>query len=369
MKRLITFIQNEIVFFVATILAIFSCLFIHPDKSYINYLDYRVLFLLFCLMIVVAGFKEIGIFNNLTKLIISKVNYTRKIVYILVFLCFVLGMFITNDVALIVFVPFTIMIFEKLDKESFLIPTIVLQTLAANLGSMLTPIGNPQNLYLYNFYDMTIGKFLLTMAPVTSLALMLIIISIFFIPNEPVSIDIDNDVVSVDHFKLFIYIALFLLCLTTVLHWISYIILLPIVIFIIFLIDRKLFKQVDYMLLLTFCSFFVFIGNIGRIEWIKDMLSAALYGREFLIGVVLSQVTSNVPAAILLSNFTNNAKELLLGVNIGSLGTLIASMASLISYKFYANTKHSNTKSYLLFFTFLNVLYLCAYVLFFSIGL
>lgn len=369
MNKILEFIKNEIVFVIATILAIISSFIVTPSKDYFDYVDFRVLVLLFSLMIVVAGFKSIGVFDYLAKTAISKLKTIWQIIYLLLFLCFFLGMFITNDVALIVFVPFTIMVLHMLHHDDLLIVVIVLQTLAANLGSMLTPLGNPQNLYIYSKYNMSIGNFLLTMLPVTVLAFMLLVISITFIKNEEITIDINDDVAPINKLHFFLYLLLFLLCILTVLHVINFLVLLGIIVIAIVFINYTLFKEVDYMLLLTFVAFFIFIGNMGNIDVIKNTLESIVKGREFVLGIVSSQIISNVPATILLSNFTYNSTKLLLGVNIGSLGTLIASMASLISYKLYANQNGSNKLKYIATFTAINVLYLLVYIFFFSIGL
>ncbi len=367
MNSIISFIKKEIVLIIATLLAIMSSFIIKPSSKYINYIDFRTLSLLFCLMIVIAGFKSVGVFDYLSKTILNKLKTTRQLSYILIFICFFLSMLITNDVALIIFVPLTIMILDMLDKNYLLIPIIILQTIAANLGSMLTPIGNPQNLYLFSYYNISLIDFILTMLPFTVLSGVLLALSICFIKNESITVNMENKIHSKSTNKLLVYIVLFILCILSVLHIIHYIVLLAIIITCIFIINKSLFKDVDYMLLLTFITFFIFIGNIGNIETVKNLLENIILNREFIVGVLSSQIVSNVPGALLLSSFTENGRDLLIGVNIGGLGTLIASMASLISYKLYTNTKSNNKFKYIIGFTILNVLFLGIFILFYYI--
>lgn len=367
MNSVISFIKREIVLIIATILAIISSFIITPSSKYVDYIDFRTLSLLFCLMIVVAGFNSVGVFDYLSRTILNKLNTTRQIAYMLIFICFFLSMLITNDVALIIFVPLTIMILDMLNKNSLLIPIIVLQTIAANLGSMLTPIGNPQNLYLFSYYNMGLIDFILIMLPFAALSSMLLAISICLIKKEQININIENKTYSKNNTILLMYIVLFVLCILSVLHIMHYIVLLATIIICIFIINKSLFRDVDYMLLLTFIAFFIFIGNIGNIETIKNFLENIILNKEFIVCVLSSQIVSNVPAALLLSNFTENGTSLLIGVNIGGLGTLIASMASLISYKLYANTKSNNKFKYITWFTILNILFLGVFILFYFI--
>lgn len=365
MKSLIEFLKKETVLCIAFLLAVISAFIVPVDAQYIKYMDFRVLVLLFALMTVMSGLQSLGIFEKLSYSLLKYVKSTRSLTLLLVSLCFFLAMFITNDVALITFVPFTILILEKIDGHKNMIRIIVLETIAANLGSMLTPIGNPQNLYLYGLSGLSIGEFLLHMAPSTTLSFVLLIICSLFLKKETIAIVETTE--SFENKKPVLtayYFALFILCLLTVAYLIPYPVLLLVSIPVLLIWDRSTLKQVDYCLLLTFISFFIFIGNMQRIPAVAEMISSLVEGKELIVAFFASQIISNVPAAMLLSGFTDNYRDLLLGVNIGGLGTLIASLASLISFKYFSNyvttlPKESNiTKGkYLAHFTSMNALF------------
>ena len=372
MKKVIEFVKKETVLSIAFMMAVISAFIVPVDAQYIGYMDFRVLVLLFALMAVMGGLQALGIFEKLSYSLLKYVKNTRSLTLLLVSLCFFLAMFITNDVALITFVPFTILILEKIDKPSLLIPVIVLETIAANLGSMLTPVGNPQNLYLYGLSGLSISEFLVHMAPATILSYVLLLACIFIQKKENITLAHTNENTAPKNMALTAYyFVLFTHCLLTVAYVIPYPVLLIVSIPVLLIWDRSTLKNVDYSLLLTFISFFVFIGNMQRIPSVANMVSSLVEGRELIVAFLASQVISNVPAAMLLSGFTNNYKDLLLGVNIGGLGTLIASLASLISYKYfvvYARTlpKESGiTKGkYMIHFTFMNLLFALVLLLF-----
>lgn len=365
MKNLVEFLKKETVLCIAFLLAVISAFIVPVDAQYIEYMDFRVLVLLFALMTVMSGLQSLGIFEKLSYSLLKYVKSTRSLTLLLVSLCFFLAMFITNDVALITFVPFTILILEKIDSPKNLIPIIVLETIAANLGSMLTPIGNPQNLYLYGLSGLSISEFLLHMAPSTIISFVLLIICSLFLKKEEITIlETTNTVENKKPVLTAYYFVLFILCLLTVAYLIPYPVLLLVSIPVLLIWDNETLKKVDYSLLLTFISFFVFIGNMQRIPAVAKMISSLVEGKELITAFLASQIISNVPAAMLLSGFTENYKDLLLGVNIGGLGSLIASLASLISFKYFANyvaklPKESNiTKGkYLVHFTSMNVLF------------
>ena len=365
MKKIIAFLKKETVLCIAFLLAVISAFIVPIDSQYISYMDFRVLVLLFALMTVMSGLQSLGIFEKLSYALLKYVNSIRSLTLLLVGLCFFLAMFITNDVALITFVPFTILILEKVNSPKNLIPIIVLETIAANLGSMLTPVGNPQNLYLYGLSGLNIGEFILHLAPSTVLSFVLLIICCLLLKKENITI---SDTVSTTQNEKPIltayYFILFILCLLTVAYLIPYPLLLVVSIPVLLIWDRATLTKVDYSLLLTFVSFFVFIGNMQRIPAVAEMISSLVEGKELLVAFLASQIISNVPAAMLLSGFTDNYKELLLGVNIGGLGTLIASLASLISFKYFSNyaaklpLESGITKGkYMLHFTLMNVLF------------
>lgn len=367
MKKIKEFIKQEVVLTVAFVLAVLSCFLVKPDKEYIGYLDLRVLVLLFCLMAVMEGFKQLGIFEKLARKLLSKTADSRSLCMVLVFLCFFSSMLITNDVALITFVPFTILILTMAGRKDRMIMIIVLQTVAANLGSMLTPVGNPQNLYLYTVSGMGFMEFLKVMLPLTGVSFLLLLICCLLQKKEPVSLpeQKEESVIkargaekgSKEKIQLVTDCILFILSLLCVVRILPYQVLFVITLFLLVIVQRKILKHVDYCLLLTFVSFFVFIGNMGRIPYVCELLKKLLEGRELLTAFFCSQVISNVPAAVLLSGFSENYVALLKGVNIGGLGTLIASLASLISYKFYAASEGSKKGKYFLCFTAINVVF------------
>lgn len=364
MSNIKDFIKKEFVLFVSAILMIVSCFFVPISSKYVSYIDFRVLAILFCLMLTVAGFRSIGLFEKLSAKLFSITHTLRISALAFIVLVFFSSMIITNDVALILFVPFTIFTLKKhLNSRQFIF-LIVFETIAANLGSMLTPIGNPQNLFIYTFYRMDIGVFFKTMFPYSLMSLILLILCCFFFPNTPIvsntSTGIDAEDYESDNLllKYTIYTFLFFLILSTVARFTPFGITLLACIIIVAITDYKLFLKVDYALLLTFMALFVFVGNMGEISTIKNSIKSVLIGRELLVSLGLSQLISNVPATLLLSKFTTNAKLLLIGVNLGGLGTMIASMASLISYKFYASEKGSKIFSYFLWFTMFNIAFL-----------
>ena len=362
-ENIIRFIKKETILFVSSVIAIISMIIVPPSKEYISYIDFRVLSLLLCLMLVMAGLKGLGIFDRLMHLLLKHIKNTRQLSFTLIISCFLLSMWITNDVALITLVPFAIMICNETDNNKLLIPIIVLQTIAANLGSMCTPIGNPQNLYLYTASGMSVKDFLKLMTPLTLISFFLIIICLFIFDKKELSYNcnIKNDNAVVDKtikFKTVTYTFLLILCLLTVLRLLDFKLLLLIILIAVALLEWRLFMKADYMLLLTFIAFFVFIGNIKQIDLINSFLHNIVTGNEVIVSILSSQIISNVPAAILLSGFTNDFSSLMIGTNIGGLGTLIASMASLISFKYYADTEGSDKKKYILVFTITNIIFL-----------
>ena len=358
---ILNFIKKETVLFAALILAAVSCFFVPPDSHYIGYIDFRTLAILFCLMAVMAGLRKIGVFDTLARRLLERVKSFKAVVFILWVLCFVFSMFITNDVALITFVPLTIVILRMLGekvRDKWLIPIVTMQTIAANLGSMLTPIGNPQNLYLYSKANMDIGDFLLIMLPYSVLAFALLAgwnVILCRKEKSAPTVDFGERKPLSDKKKLIGYIALFVVCLLTVAHIVPYYATLALTALYLLIFDRAVFKKVDYSLLFTFVGFFVFVGNMGRIDVFRDFIESVISGNEIAAAVISSQVISNVPAALLLSGFTENLRALIIGTNIGGLGTLIASMASLISYKYVCGENKSAKLKYLGFFTAANI--------------
>lgn len=364
MKKVIYFCRKEAVLVVALVLAAISAFFVPPSIEYLDYIDWRVLGILLSLMIVMAGLQQNGLFDTLGEALLIRTKSVWQLCLVLVLMCFFFSMGITNDVALITFVPFAMVVLEKSGLQHLLIPVIVLQTVAANLGSMLTPIGNPQNLYLYNLSGMSFKEFILTMLPYSLLSLGMLLLSLFSIKGKNESVAIAaRGAGKPDTRKTTVYFLLFVLALLVVLKVLPYQGVLALVLVVVFIMERSVLKKVDYSLLFTFIGFFVFTGNMGRLPVIKETLTQLVEGREIFMGVLSSQVISNVPAALLLSGFTLDYPNLLIGVNIGGLGTLIASMASLISYKIFAGKYNEEKGKYLLWFTVTNIIFLGALLL------
>ncbi len=352
----------DIVMLIAWILAILSMVFIIPDLTYMSYIDFRSLGILWGLMIIIQGLKKNGVFERIASFLLSKVKNDFQLAFVLVFLCFYGSMIITNDVSLITFVPFAIMILKSCNRDNLMIPVVVLQTIAANLGSMLTPIGNPQNLYMYGFTGMGLIEFVSIMLPYSILSAILLFICTFFTTRSKDSLDHStihiNGTSKPDRFQIIIYILLFLSAMLTVLRVIPWYVFCIIILFVVLIMDHRILSKADYTLIFTFIGFFIFTGNMGRITVISEFFRNVINDREFFISIIASQVISNVPATLMLSGFANNYRELIVGVNVGGLGTLIASMASLISYKAYTKEYRSNTSQYIICFTILNVLFL-----------
>jgi len=360
-RRIISKIKLDPVLLIAWFIALVSSCFVYPDRKYIDYIDWRSLGILWALMVVVQGFKKNSVFEKIGQFLLRRVTYGWQLAAVLIFMCFFGSMLITNDVALITFVPFAIMILKSSCREDLMIPVVVLQTVAANMGSMLTPIGNPQNLYLYGVTGMSLGDFILTMLPLSSLTLVLLAFCIFTLPKKTKKIVMDEYYTVVkggSSVQIIIYIVLFALALCTVLRLIPWYIVAGIIFIVVVIMDYKIILRVDYILLLTFIGFFIFTGNIGRVNKVRDVLENLIKNREFLISALTSQFISNVPATLLLTGFTNRYKSLLQGVNVGGLGTLIASMASLISYKAITNVYPHTKGKYLRQFTIVNIVFL-----------
>lgn len=362
------FIKKESVLTISFILAFISCFIVKPDKEYINYIDKATIIILFCLMLVVAGLKELGFFEYIGQAILNKIKTQRGVVLVLVFLCFFSSMFITNDVALITFVPLGILILNMASINYSACFTVALMTISANLGSMLTPIGNPQNLYLYSISGFSIKKFILLMLPYTIISGVLLFCFIWLIyKNKVVEIDKIQNNKTMDKKDILYYVFLFCLCLLTVIGILPHTILLVIITIAIFIKDKTLLAKVDYSLLLTFIWFFIFVGNMNRIDIFYNFIIKILDNNVKGVSILISQAISNVPTALLLSGFTNQWEELIIGTNIGGLGTLIASMASLISYKQIVENYPVLKNKYLGVFTFWNIVFLAIFCLIFII--
>ncbi len=361
MKNVIGFIKSESVLVISAALAVVSCFFVPPDAEYASYIDLKTISLLFSLMAVMAGFQSMFVFRRIGGVLLAKTSNTVQLAAALVMLCFFLSMFVTNDVALITFVPFAVELFKMCGRQKQALITVALQTIAANLGSMLIPPGNPQNLYLYSVSGMGMAEFVSVMLPFTLLSFVLLCASLVFVKKEPVELPKRKEIYpAISRKRLGLYIALFVICLCAVLKLIPHHCALAAVVVGLALFDRRIFARIDYGLLLTFAALFVLVGNLARIPAVYGFVSSLADSYPFAVSVGASQIISNVPAALLISGFTDNYAEILKGVNVGGLGTLIASMASLISYKIYARSESANKGKYMLVFTALNIAFLAA---------
>ena len=350
------FLRREPVLSISFVCALVSAFFVPPSAAYLDYIDLRVLCLLFCLMAVVAGLQECGLFLVLAQRLLVGERPVRLISLTLILLPFFCSMLVTNDVALITFVPFAILVLEMVGRRDLLIPIISLQTVAANLGSMATPVGNPQNLFLYAHFSLSMGDFLSLLLPLTLISLVgLAAAGLYFGGKGLISVSFPEQVRLTSPKHLALYLVLFGLCLLSVCRILPYGILTVLVIISLLLARRQLLGQVDYMLLLTFVCFFIFSGNLGQMPAVRAGLGSLLSRSPLLCSAAASQVISNVPAAVLLSGLTEDWKGLLAGVDVGGLGTPVASLASLISMKFYLRSREAKPLPYFLWFTAANV--------------
>ncbi len=336
------FIKKNAVMCIALLAAVITCFFVPPDKEYFGYFDYKTLTCLFCVLAVVCALKNISFFYILARKIVQLFKTARISILMLVYITFIGSMLIANDMALLTFLPLGFFALTATGMQKYMAFTFIMQNIAANLGGMLTPFGNPQNLYLYNKFEIPNLEFMGIMAPPFILAVALITLCcLIFVKSEPLVLK--DEKVVLDPKKTVLYLALFALSIAIVFrgipYWIGLIVIPPILL----AVDRKALAMVDYPLLLTFVFFFIFAGNMARIDVIRDFFSMLLEKNTLIFSTLSCQVISNVPSAILLSQFTGNYADLLVGVNIGGVGTLIASLASLITFREY--TKHNPGKT------------------------
>lgn len=364
------FVKREAVLCIAVLLAVISMFFVPPNAGYADYIDWDTLALLFALMAVMKGFQRAGLFDYLANKLLKRANTSKKLMAVLVFAPFFLSMVVTNDVSLITFVPFALIVLKSAGLHRLILPTVVLQTLAANLGSMLTPIGNPQNLYLYNASGMSFGELVLTMLPYVALSGIGLLVAVLLFKSSPVGeVEVQSQLKGA--FALSWPAVFFVCALLGLFDVIPTIAVAAAVLLFLLVADRKTLAKIDYSLLGTFVAFFIFIGNMGNIQAFmgniqafRTFLSSVIEGNEVIVAVLASQVISNVPAALLLSGFSAEWPALVVGCNIGGLGTLIASMASLISYKSIARECPERRGAYIVQFTIFNIIFLASlYVL------
>ncbi|QGU94038.1 anion transporter [Clostridium bovifaecis] len=359
LENVINSLKNEVVFIGALILAVGTSFIAIPK---VEYIDFKVLFSLFNLMLMVKAFEELKIMDKLAIEILSRYKNSRIVSFILISLTFISSMFITNDVALITFVPLSLIIGKKAGID--IIDTIIFETLAANIGSSLTPMGNPQNLFLFSYYKLYAGEFFKVTTPLVIIGGIWLFIINLKTKNIPLDFQL-NSVQVKDKGKAIIYGVLFTIIIMSIFNFIDYKLVSVITIILVFILDKELIVKVDYFLLATFIGFFIFIGNVSNSEAVHLFMKHILQSREktYFTAISLSQVVSNVPCAILLSGFTENWREILLGVNIGGMGTLIASLASVIAYKLYVSDYPDRSREYLIKFSIHNFISLGIFII------
>ena len=356
-RKILTFLKDNAVLMIAILAATVTSFIVPPDEKYLDYFDFKTLACLFSVLAVVSALRNIRFFYTLAKAIVRKFRNARAAILVLVYVTFIGSMLIANDMALLTFLPLGYFILHTTKKEKYLAFAFIMQNIAANLGGMLTPFGNPQNLYLYSKFNIPDGEFVQIMFPPFILAVLLITICcLIFVKNEP--LEIEEKAASLPVGRVIIYLLLFAIAIMMVFRFMPYQIGLIIIPLALLFLDRQALMQVDYGLLFTFVFFFIFAGNMGRIDVVREFFSYLLSINTLVFSALSCQVISNVPSAILLSQFTDNYRELLLGVNIGGAGTLIASLASLITFKEYTKQDPKHTLAYLLKFTAFNFAFL-----------
>lgn len=364
--KIISFAKANAVAIIAAFAALVTAFIVPPDKEYLGYFDFKTLTCLFCVLAVVCALRNIRFFYTLAKAIIRKFKNAKLTILALVYITFIGSMLIANDMALLTFLPLGYFVLHTTKKEKYMAFTYIMQNIAANLGGMLTPFGNPQNLYLYTKFGISDAEFIGIMFPPFIISVLLITaLCLIFIKSEP--LEIEEKAAELPKARVAAYLILFALSILIVFRTIPFVIGLIIIPVALLFLDREALKNVDYGLLLTFVFFFVFSGNMARIEAVRNFFSMLLDKNTLLFSALSCQVISNVPSAILLSQFTGNYRELLLGVNIGGVGTLIASLASLITFREYTKDQPGHTMRYFVKFTLFNFLFFAVLVAFCSV--
>lgn len=356
-KPVAAFVRKNTVMVIAFFAAAMTTIFVPIDAQYIGYFDFKTLTCLFCVLAVVCALKDIRFFYMLARRIVHLFRNARLSILALVYITFIGSMLIANDMALLTFLPLGYLVLATTGKEKYMPFTFIMQNIAANLGGMLTPFGNPQNLYLYTKFSIPNAEFVSIMAPPFAVAVALITAScLIFV--KPDVLEIPDEEISLPPLRTALYLALFALAIAIVFRGIPYWIGLVVIPLVLLFADRKALLEVDYPLLLTFVFFFIFAGNMGRIDAVRSFFSSLLEKDTLTFSTLSCQAISNVPSAILLSQFTDNYRALLVGVNIGGVGTLIASLASLITFREYAKHNPGKAGSYIAQFSAFNFSFL-----------
>lgn len=357
MQKIKRFIQKNTVMLIAFLAAAITSVIVPPDGEYWGYFDYKTLACLFCVLAVVCALKNINFFYMLARKVVRRFKNARNSILALVYITFIGSMLIANDMALLTFLPLGYFVLDSTGKNKYMAFTFIMQNIAANLGGMLTPFGNPQNLYLYSAFQIPNGEFVGIMAVPFAVSVILITVCcLIFVKPEPLTLE--NETMNLSPWRAVLYLCLFALSIAIVFRGIPYWTGLAVIPATLLLVDRKALKMVDYPLLLTFVFFFVFSGNMARIDKVRSFFSFLLEKSTLLVSILSCQMISNVPSAILLSRFTQNYRELLLGVNIGGVGTLISSLASLITFREYTSHNPGKAWKYLCSFSAYNFAFL-----------
>ena len=352
-----SFVKKNAVLCVAIVAAIITSFIVPPNKAYLDYFDWKTLTCLFCVLAVVCALKNIHFFTVLAEKIVALFKNARASVLALAYITFLGSMLIANDMALLTFLPLGYFVLSSTGKTKYMAFTFIMQNIAANLGGMLTPFGNPQNLYLYSQFNIPTGEFVATMLPPFLISVALITLCcLVFVKKEP--LEIETKQIALPKWRTVIYALLFTLSIVIVFRIIPFWIGLIVIPIALFFMDRKALKDVDYGLLFTFVAFFIFSGNMSNISFVQNLFEGLLNKNTLLVSICSCQVISNVPSAILLSKFTGNYTELLLGVNIGGVGTLISSLASLITFREYSSHNPDKVTRYILQFSAFNFAFL-----------
>ncbi len=355
------FAKKEIVLSIAFVCMIITCFFVPIDAEYLGYFEYKTLIALFCMLAVVAGLKNTNVFELISRKLIGLFKTRRAVIYTLVYGTFLFDMIVANDMSLITFLPLTYLVLHSTNNDKYLAPTFILQTIAANMGGMITPHGNPQNLYLYSYYNIPTIEFFSILLLQSALVAVMLFIAGLFIKNEKLTL-VQEENKPIKRKELIVYAILFVFVILSIFRVVPHLITLGVVIVTILAVDIKRFKYVDYALLATFCVFFVFSGNIARIPAVENLIGSIVEENTLIAGIVSCQFMSNVPTAIFLSKFTSNYSDLLVSVNIGSLGIIISSLASLITLKEFLKHQPKKFKMYMGLFTLINTIFLIVLV-------
>ncbi|MBO5480115.1 MAG: citrate transporter [Clostridia bacterium] len=353
---ILSFLKKNAVLCIATLAATVTAIIVPPDIQYLSYFDWKTLTCLFCVLAVVCAFKNIHFFYILAKKIVQVFKTTRASILALVYVTFLGSMLIANDMALLTFLPLGYFVLHTTGKQKHMAFTFIMQNIAANLGGMLTPFGNPQNLYLYTKFHIPTGDFMATMLIPFLVSVLLITLCCLCVKKEP--LELADEKVSLPVGRTVVYSLLFILSIVIVFRVIPFELGLIVIPAVLLFMDRKALKDVDYGLLFTFVMFFIFSGNMARIDAVKTLFESLLAQNVLFFSALSCQVISNVPSAILLSQFTTNWQALLIGVNIGGCGTLISSLASLITFREYVKHNEGQGKKYILLFSLFNFAFL-----------